>query len=121
MEMYFNALPEVARNVAAPLNNVDRITMYGDGNSTKMVKDIVNTMSQVTEGISESTGLNLQSLISGFLGGKMATPTEAPTITVSTPLTAENSEPQNQDLITEFATQLQPTPSETSTEDPEEV
>lgn len=117
MEMYFNALPEVARNVAAPLNNVDRITMYGDGNSAKMVKDIVNTMSQVTEGISESTGINLQSLISEFLGGKIATPAEAPTITVGTPLTAANSEPHNQDLITEFTTQLQPAPSETNTEE----
>ncbi|WP_373485533.1 flotillin family protein [Acetobacterium malicum] len=119
MEMYFDALPEVARNVAAPLNNVDRITMYGDGNSAKMVKDIVNTMSQVTEGISESTGINLQSLISGFLGGKMATPTEAPTITVSTTTAAVDSEPFNPDLTTAFTDPIQPTPSETSTEDPE--
>jgi flotillin len=30
----------------------------------------------VSDGISESTGINLQSLISGFLGGKMAAPKE---------------------------------------------
>ena len=121
MEMYFNALPEVARNVAAPLNNVDRITMYGDGNSTKMVKDIVNTMSQVTEGISESTGINLQSLISGFLGGKMATPADNSATTASTPHTTAVSEPLNIDLITEFSAQLQPDHAKSDTEDPEEV
>ncbi|MDI3536822.1 MAG: flotillin [Eubacteriaceae bacterium] len=76
LEMYFQALPSIAEKVASPLQNVDRITMYGDGNSTKMIKDIVNSVSQVSDGISESTGIDVQSLISGFLGGKMAAPKE---------------------------------------------
>lgn len=80
MEMYFNALPEIAKNVAAPLNNIDKITMYGEGNSAKMTKDIINTMSQITNGITESTGIDLQSLISGFLGGKLAAPNKEITI-----------------------------------------
>lgn len=80
MEMYFKALPEIAKNVATPLNNVDKITMYGDGNSAKMTKDIINTMSQITNGITESTGIDLQSLISGFVGGKFAIPTTEITV-----------------------------------------
>ena len=72
LEMYFKALPEVVKNAATPLNNVDRITMYGDGNSAKLMKDIMSTVTQVTDGLKESTGVDLSAVLSGFLGGKVA-------------------------------------------------
>ncbi len=72
LEMYFNALPEVVRNAAEPLSKVEKITMYGDGNSAKLMKDIMGTVTQVTDGLKESTGVDLQSVLSGFLGGKLA-------------------------------------------------
>ena len=72
LEMYFNALPDVVKNAAEPLTKVDRITMYGDGNSAKLTKDIMQTVTQVTDGLKESTGVDLQSVLSGFLGGKLA-------------------------------------------------
>ena len=72
LEMYFNAMPEIARNVAEPLAKVDKITMYGDGNNTKLMKDIMNTMNQVTDGMKESTGIDLQSILAGFAGAKIA-------------------------------------------------
>lgn len=70
LEMAFKALPEIAAQVAAPLANVDKITMYGDGNNTRLVSDIVNTTTQVSEGMNQSLGIDLKSLILGFLGGK---------------------------------------------------
>lgn len=72
LEMYFDALPEVVKNAATPLNNVERITMYGDGNSSKLMKDIMGTIVQVTDGLKESTGVDLQAVLAGFLGGKVA-------------------------------------------------
>ena len=72
LEMYFKALPEVVKNAAEPLASVDRITMYGDGNSTKLMKDIMGTVVQVTDGLKESTGVDLQAVLSGFLAGKAA-------------------------------------------------
>lgn len=72
LEMYFKALPEVVKNAATPLNNVDKITMYGDGNSAKLIKDIMGTVTQVTDGLKESTGVDLTAVLSGFLGGKVA-------------------------------------------------
>ncbi|MCI9216857.1 SPFH domain-containing protein [Lachnospiraceae bacterium 42-17] len=72
LEMYFKAMPEIARNIAEPLSKVDKITMYGDGNSSKLVKDIVGTLTQVTDGLKESTGVDLQSVLSGFLGMRLA-------------------------------------------------
>ena len=72
LEMYFNALPEVVKNAAAPLGQVDKITMYGDGNNSKLVKDIIGTTTQIVDGLKESTGVDLTSVLSGFIGGKLA-------------------------------------------------
>lgn len=72
MEMFFNAYPQIMAAAAKPLENVKSIAMYGDGNSTKMIGDIVNSTTQVIKGIQEATGVDLQSVLSGFLGGKLA-------------------------------------------------
>lgn len=74
LEMYFKTLPEVVKNAASPLSNVDRITMYGDGNSGKMVKDIINSTTQITDGLTEATGVDIRALLAGFLGGKLSAP-----------------------------------------------
>lgn len=72
MEMYFKALPNVVKAASAPLANVDKITMYGDGNNTKLVKDIMSTVTQVTDGLKESTGIDLNDVLASFTGTKMA-------------------------------------------------
>lgn len=65
-EMLVKALPDVAKAVAAPLSNVESITMYGEGNSSKMVGDIMTTMNQVTNGM----GLDIKDLITATLTGR---------------------------------------------------
>lgn len=70
VEMLVQVLPDIAKNVAEPLSKVDKITMYGEGNNTKLLKDIVNGTNQVTEGIFEGLGLDLKTILAGFLGGK---------------------------------------------------
>ena len=72
IEMYLEALPEVVKNAAAPLAQTDKIVMYGDGNSTKVVKDVMNSTSQIIEGMKESTGIDLQALLTGIVAGKVA-------------------------------------------------
>ena len=80
IEMIMGALPEIAKNVAEPLSKVDKITMYGEGNSAKLLSDIVNGTTQVTEGISAGMGIDIKSLIMGALGAKMATDTPTPVV-----------------------------------------
>ncbi len=72
LEMYLNALPEVVKNAAEPLSRTDKIVMYGDGNSTKVVRDVMSSTNQIMEGVKESTGIDISSLIAGFAGGKAA-------------------------------------------------
>ena len=71
LEMYLTALPEIVKNAAAPLAQTDKIVMYGDGNSTKMVKDVMNSANQIFEGVKESTGIDLQSMLTGCMAGKV--------------------------------------------------
>lgn len=72
IEIIMNAMPEIAKNIAQPLSKVDKITMYGEGNNTKLIRDIVDGTSQVTEGVASGLGIDLKALISGFLGGKVS-------------------------------------------------
>ncbi len=97
IEMIMNALPQIAKNVAEPLGKVDKITMYGEGNSAKLLADIVNGTTQVTEGISAGMGIDIKSLLMGALGGRMAADTNNPVVVVQPPMeiTAEQKENQN--------------------------
>ncbi len=78
LEMYLTALPEVVKNAAAPLAQTDKIVMYGDGNSTKLVGDVMTSTSQIMEGMKESTGIDLGALLAGFVGGKAASSGDRP-------------------------------------------
>ena len=74
LEMYFNALPDVARAVAEPLTKIDSITMYGEGNSAKMVEDITKSMIQVQAGLNDSVGIDVKQLLNTLVGVKASSP-----------------------------------------------
>lgn len=70
VEMIMNALPQVAKEVSAPLANVDNITMYGD-QSTKLIENNTQKIDQVLKVAQDSLGLDLKSLIAGFAANKI--------------------------------------------------
>ena len=101
LEMYFKALPEVVKNAAAPLASVDKITMYGEGNSTKLVGDIVNSTTKITEGLTEATGVDIRALLAGFLGSKPAP--SAPAAAAPAPAAYEPEEETEEEVeVTDF-------------------
>lgn len=59
LEMLLSALPEIVKAASDPLNKVGSITMYGDGNSTRLVKDVMTTVNQISEGV----GLDIAGLV----------------------------------------------------------
>lgn len=72
LEMYLSALPEVVKNAAEPLSRTDKIVMYGDGNATKVVKDVMTSTNQIMEGVKQASGIDVASLLAGVVGGKVA-------------------------------------------------
>lgn len=73
LEMYFKSLPDIAKNVAEPLKNIDKITMYGEGNNTKLVGDITKSITQISNGLNDSLGVDIKSMLAGALGHKILT------------------------------------------------
>lgn len=71
LEMYFNVLPQIAANVAAPLENIDKITMFGEGNTSKLVEDITKSTTQISEGLTSGLGIDIKSMLTGFLGANL--------------------------------------------------
>ena len=70
VEMIMNALPQVAKEVSAPLANVDNITMYGD-QSTKLIENNTQKIDKILKIAEDSLGLDLKSLIAGFATNKL--------------------------------------------------
>ena len=70
VEMVMNALPQVAKEVSAPLSSVNSITMYGD-QSTKLIEGNTQKIDQILKVAQDSLGLDLKSVVAGFAANKL--------------------------------------------------
>lgn len=71
LKIYFEQLPKIAEAIGQGYANVESIKMFG-GDSAQLAGNIMNSITQVSDGIKESTGLDISHILSGFLGGKIA-------------------------------------------------
>ena len=76
LKVYFEQLPAIAKAVGEGYQNVDKIYMYG-GDTSKLAGDIMTNVTQINEGLSQSMGIDIKSLLAGFVGGKVATTNKA--------------------------------------------
>lgn len=72
LKVYFEQLPKIAEAVAKGYTNVDSIKMFG-GDTSKLAGDIMTTVTQVSDGIKESTGIDPTALLAGALNTKTKT------------------------------------------------
>ena len=68
LEMYFNVLPEVAKQISQPLNNINNMTLYGSDNTTQIVKEITNNMDQINKAMANTTGIDVKDILNKFVG-----------------------------------------------------
>lgn len=66
LEMTLEALPKMVANAAAPLTNVESITMYGEGNQSKLVGDVMTSVNQVMSAM-KANGIDIMGIISDAL------------------------------------------------------
>ena len=68
-------LPEVvdaySKPIAEAMSKIDSITMYGEGNTAKLTEEISKNGVQLFDGLEKATGLDIKSLIAGYLGSKL--------------------------------------------------
>ena len=72
IKTYFEQLPEIARAVGEGYQGVDKIVMLGN-DSGQLAGNIMSTTTQISEGLSESIGIDLKGLLTGMLGAKIVT------------------------------------------------
>ena len=75
IKTYFEQLPAIAKAVGEGYQGVDKIVMFGD-DSSKLAGNIMNTTAQISEGLSESMGVDLKGLLNGVLGAKLVSNNE---------------------------------------------
>ena len=68
-------LPDIVNAYSKPMAEamaqIDSITMYGEGNTAKLTEEISKNGTQIFDGIEKATGLDIKSLLAGYLGGKL--------------------------------------------------
>ena len=68
-------LPDIVNAYSKPMaeamSQIDSITMYGEGNTAKLTEEISKNGAQIFDGIEKATGLDIKSLLAGYLGGKL--------------------------------------------------
>ena len=65
VEMICATLPQIAKEVSTPLNNIDSITMYGD-QSSKLIESGTQNIDKILKVAKDSLGLDLKSILTGF-------------------------------------------------------
>ena len=70
LKLYFEQLPAIAKAVGEGYQGVDKIVMLGS-ESSQLAGNIMSTTTQISEGLSESIGIDLKSLLAGIVGGKI--------------------------------------------------
>lgn len=115
LEMFFNMYPLAMEAAAKPLSNVDQIMMFGEGNSAKLIGDIVNSSKQVTEGIKSSLGIDPIAMLSGLLGGRLGSVSNDKPVVVEKTVTKEIAE-QSETVVSEAIDSDEPTEAVDTTE-----
>lgn len=65
VEMIVNRLPDIAKEVSAPLSNINSITMYGD-QSTELIENNTQKIDKILKVAEDSLGIDLKSVVAGF-------------------------------------------------------
>ena len=74
MDMILKMLPEYAKQVAAPLGNIDKITVVDTGSNgpnsgaNKVTGYATNLMSTLQESLKASSGIDVKDLLESFAG-----------------------------------------------------
>lgn len=68
---YVEQLPAIAKAVGEGYQGVDKIVMLGN-DSSQLAGNIIGTTTQISEGMEAALGIDLKSLMAGFIGGKAA-------------------------------------------------
>ncbi|GAA1186451.1 flotillin family protein [Nesterenkonia xinjiangensis] len=68
MDRIIATLPEIAHEAAAPMNNIDSLTVIDSAGANKVVKNGIDNVNQAVELASSTLGVDLRELLKNFTG-----------------------------------------------------
>ena len=74
LKLYFEQLPKIAEAAGNAYSNVHKIYMYG-GDSSQLQGDIMKNVTQISEALGQSLGIDPKNLLNSFIGAKLANST----------------------------------------------
>lgn len=81
IKVLFEQYPAIAQAIGEGYAGVDKIVMLG-GESNQLAGNMINTITQVQEGLSASMGLDIKSLLAGMFGAKLMGGNDGVTVNV---------------------------------------
>ena len=69
LQMLVEVLPKVAREVAAPMAAIDRLTVVSTDGAGALPRQVTDNIVQTMELLKNTTGVDLEALLSGYLSG----------------------------------------------------
>ncbi|MCL2351923.1 MAG: SPFH domain-containing protein [Firmicutes bacterium] len=70
VQMLVEVLPEMAKNVAEPISNIDKVIVWdsgtGGGGAMKMAETVTKTLAATIDAVNEMTGFDLRGVLDGF-------------------------------------------------------
>lgn len=69
LEMLVNVLPQVAREVAAPMSAIDKLTVISTDGAGEVPKQVTSNVVQVLEMLKNTTGVDFGKLVAKYAGG----------------------------------------------------
>lgn len=74
LQMLVEVLPQVAREVAAPMAAIDKLTVVSTDGAGALPRQVTDNLVQTMELLKNTTGLDLESMVQRFAGGAIAAP-----------------------------------------------
>jgi flotillin len=68
LEMLVSVLPRIAREVAAPMGAIDKLTVISSDGANQLPRQVSDNVVQVIEMLKNATGLDLQQLLNRYVG-----------------------------------------------------
>lgn len=72
IKVLFENMPAITESIAKPLSSIDSITMYGEGNVSKLTQDITTSADKIQKGVFDALGIDLKGMV-GQLFSKNST------------------------------------------------
>jgi len=80
-------LPEIARELAAPMSNIDSLTVISTDGASQLTKNVASGFSEVDGVLKSTMGLGIRELLGNLVGGVAAGAAATTTSTSQAPLT----------------------------------